>query len=997
MRGDIKISAEAAARFVLGLSHGWTSEDVKRAYRRLALVFHPDKNPGTNAEEATKRFQAIAKAKDLLLGLPAGTEGRRSKHSAPSQAPAPPPPVPPSGAARSRRQAKPTLVAMWMCGACQMRDLGSSPGSKPSVPCGRSTASTRCFCGHTFAEHEVESSTKPSEGTKLRCAHPGCLCGDFSYVPIGALCTCGHTSTSHDARPFHGCEVPGCTCQTFHHAGACACGHSWACHRTELRAVPTPGAADSAKREKPNFGTASNSKEEADESPASARTDSTKSDSPPPRARSTRPSSANPRERATSSTAAGGANSSASIPRPASALGRHRPSSAHAGSRTSDGARLDVHGKPMTPVSRAADAARRPPGAPPPPPSRRPPSAPLSRGAAASAATDAAQSSRQPEAAAAPPSAGMPKAFVPRARPSSAPPSRQRGSQTVPPSKDPVPVPDASAENQQPRVPPSRGAAASAATDEAQPSRQPEAAAAPPSAGMPKAFVPRARPSSAPPSRRRGSQTVPPSKDPVPAPDASAENQQPRVPPSRGAAASAATDEAQSSRQPEAAAAPPSAGMPKAFVPRARPSSAPPSRRRGSQTVPPSKDPEPAPDDSAEDPKPQRTSMPLGCRPHTSGSTGLGFRRRPAPVSTENEHVQPRVPSSNSTSNVCHSIRSSHAPGGNSSNVQAAAAVKVSEPGEKNHRTTDESSTSFFKDDGRAKDDEDIEADVPSSIEPDEEPDAEPSEAFTTHSAATPMADCSTHATSSSRSLPHMSHQSSNSRLRSSLSSSSLGRRSSSAASVAASAAAAAAAAVASDGRPWWERLSSRKVRRSVHGFGTRPFTSGWGGDTDDSPADAGKTQVPQHNSAAEVLKEAAAASVSYVTAAPSRSRPPSAPSVSARSRPSAVSAVTRRPSRLSSARSSSCDPSRLQKGQWSRPSTDESPCNQDSFIYEDEGPSLIPEPEGPSFFGVDSDDEGLHEPNLAQPDRSEGGWAHETLLRLGELRRNLGPHNLQS
>eukprot|EP00435_Cladocopium_sp_Y103_P042082 s1605_g11.t1 len=64
MGAESKLSAEAAARFVLGLSQGCSKEDVKRAFRRLALVFHPDKNKGQNEEEATKRFQAIATAKD---------------------------------------------------------------------------------------------------------------------------------------------------------------------------------------------------------------------------------------------------------------------------------------------------------------------------------------------------------------------------------------------------------------------------------------------------------------------------------------------------------------------------------------------------------------------------------------------------------------------------------------------------------------------------------------------------------------------------------------------------------------------------------------------------------------------------------------------------------------------------------------------------------------------------------------------------------------------
>ena len=42
---------------VLGLTPGCAAADVKRAYRKLALRWHPDKNRG-NEDEAAARFQA---------------------------------------------------------------------------------------------------------------------------------------------------------------------------------------------------------------------------------------------------------------------------------------------------------------------------------------------------------------------------------------------------------------------------------------------------------------------------------------------------------------------------------------------------------------------------------------------------------------------------------------------------------------------------------------------------------------------------------------------------------------------------------------------------------------------------------------------------------------------------------------------------------------------------------------------------------------------------
>ena len=71
---------------VLGLSHGATESEIKRAYRRLARRFHPDINPGDRAAEV--RFRQILSAYETLIdperrtrydaGAPAGdSEGQR--------------------------------------------------------------------------------------------------------------------------------------------------------------------------------------------------------------------------------------------------------------------------------------------------------------------------------------------------------------------------------------------------------------------------------------------------------------------------------------------------------------------------------------------------------------------------------------------------------------------------------------------------------------------------------------------------------------------------------------------------------------------------------------------------------------------------------------------------------------------------------------------------------------------------------------------------------
>ncbi|KAM5280534.1 dnaJ homolog subfamily B member 8 [Ctenodactylus gundi] len=50
---------------VLGVQSSATPEDIKKAYRKLALRWHPDKNPDSK-EEAEKRFKQVSEAYEVL-------------------------------------------------------------------------------------------------------------------------------------------------------------------------------------------------------------------------------------------------------------------------------------------------------------------------------------------------------------------------------------------------------------------------------------------------------------------------------------------------------------------------------------------------------------------------------------------------------------------------------------------------------------------------------------------------------------------------------------------------------------------------------------------------------------------------------------------------------------------------------------------------------------------------------------------------------------------
>lgn len=66
---------------ILGVSKGATAEEIKKAYRKVAIQFHPDKNPGN--KEAEEKFKEAAEAYEVLSNADKRAQYDRFGHNRP--------------------------------------------------------------------------------------------------------------------------------------------------------------------------------------------------------------------------------------------------------------------------------------------------------------------------------------------------------------------------------------------------------------------------------------------------------------------------------------------------------------------------------------------------------------------------------------------------------------------------------------------------------------------------------------------------------------------------------------------------------------------------------------------------------------------------------------------------------------------------------------------------------------------------------------------------
>lgn len=156
---------------ILGIAPSATAAEVKKGFRKVALTCHPDKVPVEERERATRQFQLIAEAYEVLSNSATrakydGARPRAAKASAP----------------KFRDQFQPNYTPNHS-GGYKQQSSAPTPGWQPSPP---KAAQQYQRCAGCDNRHSVSELTKCRVcNTGLLCRHcdmcAGCLPDDLRY------------------------------------------------------------------------------------------------------------------------------------------------------------------------------------------------------------------------------------------------------------------------------------------------------------------------------------------------------------------------------------------------------------------------------------------------------------------------------------------------------------------------------------------------------------------------------------------------------------------------------------------------------------------------------------------------------------------------------------------------------------------------------------------------------------------------------------------------
>lgn len=107
----------------LGISPKATAEEIRKAYRNLALKYHPDRNPGDDI--APEKFKSVQSAYDVLSDL-----NSKARYDLTMPKPKPAPPVEPIVRMKTKAQREAEAYAAYRAEVARGFTIGDAPPPK---------------------------------------------------------------------------------------------------------------------------------------------------------------------------------------------------------------------------------------------------------------------------------------------------------------------------------------------------------------------------------------------------------------------------------------------------------------------------------------------------------------------------------------------------------------------------------------------------------------------------------------------------------------------------------------------------------------------------------------------------------------------------------------------------------------------------------------------------------------------------------------------------